>query len=159
VPSLRVDDQAYCWQALGKVAERWPSWNIEHVAIDPADPLQYSREVRRRWRRDDLIVVEHDCEPSLELLESYATCPEPLCSRLYEGRKAVANVAHLGCTKISLAAQEALPCPALASTEYTKLDVTITSFLSWWLGERPVHNHEEPLTHHHLYPAGSVHAA
>ena len=39
----------------------------------------------------------------------------------------------------------------MPSTPYTGLDVTVTAFLSYWLGEVPVHNHSELLVHHHVY--------
>ena len=149
VYGVRPDDQAHCWEALEEA--EGAGFKIEHLELSAADPFQYSREIRQRWRKDDLLIVEHDVAPSVELLVAMANCEHPLCTRLYDGQAPVVGVTHLGCTKIALSVQEALPCPALPSTQYTNLDVTITEFCSYWTRDY-WHCHTEPLVHYHERP-------
>ena len=43
----------------------------------------YEAGLRRWWGRRDLIVLEHDLDPTLRMLEDLAVCPEPVCAQAY----------------------------------------------------------------------------
>lgn len=150
VRGVRPADQAFCWSALAGAEAA--GFTVEHLELPATDPFAYARGLRRVWGRDALLVIEHDVEPSLALLEALRDCPEDLCTRLYDGQQPVTGVTHLGCTKFSLRCQTELPCPALGSMEYTGLDVEVTGFCAYWLHQN-WHCHTEPLEHHHARPA------
>ena len=146
VPGVREDDQAKCWEALVPVRARWPVLDVE---VPPGADLGYAWAFRRAWGKDTLLNIEHDVAPSLELVDALALCPEPLCTRPPGGSPAqdAGQVCWLGCTKIALGVQLAVPWAPILRP-WDKLDVDLTATLQQASG-RYWHVHKEPLEHYH----------
>ena len=159
-PGHRTADQAACIARLDE-AERL-GFAVEHIRLT-GRPFGYATALVARWERwDDWTLIEHDIEPSIDLLYSLGQCPEPLCTRPYavrpsdgpfiewaERHKPSTSVAgFFGATRISAAARRALPLDRLPVAEWWHLDSVVTVALANAVG-KPWHLHYEPLAHHH----------
>lgn len=71
------------------------------VQLDRTDPGGYARLIRRLWRfPSDIVLVEHDVEPTLAQLEEIGECSHDWCGFNYD-IPTPAHGPHLGCVRIS----------------------------------------------------------
>ncbi len=166
LPGHRPESQAPTWAALARAEAA--GFVVEHIALGDGD-WAYCLALLARWDPPhDWIVVEHDIEPSAELLASLAACPQPLCCGIYaihEGDDAFVEqtradevpwsvTAYLGCTKIAARARRALE--SLPVGPWWHYDSIICTALANAVAPDASHRwhlHHEPLTHHHRHPA------
>lgn len=68
------------WAALSGIEPLLPSWRFVHWPTPVDDPQAYERGLRRFWGgSEDLVLLEGDKVPTLEMLQAFERCPEPLC--------------------------------------------------------------------------------
>lgn len=160
VPGHREADQGPTWRVLGELRQRW---EVEDMALG-ADPYGYWAGLFCRWHDGRTwLVIEHDIEPSIGLVEEMLECPETMCTRPYAtgpgqheavaqfeaGRVPWSVAASLGCTKIAPAAR-AHPWPLPQPVHWSRLDTELTSRMTRLPGEM-WHLHWGRLVHHHNY--------
>jgi hypothetical protein len=155
----RPDDQAPTLALLDRLEDA--GWSVERIALDPADPLAYAKELKIRWHdRHDWLIVEHDVVPSLRLLRELALCPDLLCTQPYPGAgfptvtppggrpKVVSS--SLGCVKISARARQVCGSWPISLVPWHVLDTYVTGALAAAVPEGwHVHEREAELVHNH----------
>lgn len=80
----------YAPDAGARTAPTWavlrhlgPSWAGSLLHVCCTGETTYDDALRRWWGYDDLLVVEHDMEPSAVVLDGLRRCPHPLCAIAY----------------------------------------------------------------------------
>ncbi|MHB1472501.1 MAG: hypothetical protein ACYCV4_02560 [Dermatophilaceae bacterium] len=161
LPGHRPDDQRHCLDAL--VAASRDGWKVDSFPVDGT--YGYARGLRERWGSlEDWIIVEHDVEVSIPLLEALTECPHDLCTAPYQGPDDAlgflseiirdggqwAPRAILGATKIAARARRESACPF---APWQILDGMVTTALAedsstWW----HVHHEHRPIHHHITVP-------
>jgi hypothetical protein len=78
---FRMNQQLETWQALESVRESFRV--VDAFLVDEQD---YDKALKDVWGQGDLIVVEQDVVPALEMVESLFGCDKPWCIFDYEIR-------------------------------------------------------------------------
>ncbi len=75
--------QAPTWRALSECEPELlrRGWRIRHVPT--ANDSSYETVLRTVWGLDDLVLVEHDMVPTLDMLLHLEACPEAACAQAY----------------------------------------------------------------------------
>ncbi len=103
---FRINDQLETWQALESVREGFAV--VDAFLVGEQD---YDKALKDVWGKGDLVVVEQDIVPTLEMIASLFGCGEDWCIYEYEirymdGKSPPFTVqTGLGLTKLSLKAQ------------------------------------------------------
>lgn len=87
-PEPRYGDRQRETQDFLRSAEpilRRRGWTVRHLETpnDASYPSAYERAVLDLWGKDDLTVIEHDCVPTLSMLERMETCTHLMCTQAY----------------------------------------------------------------------------
>lgn len=84
------------------------------VQLDRADPGGYARLIRRLWRFPcNIVLVEHDVEPTVGQLKEIGECGHDWCGYEYDNPGA-ARGPHFGCVRFSRRLMAR--CPVAADT-------------------------------------------
>lgn len=85
-PKLK-DRQAATWDFFRRHEEelKHRGWDIRHVATpnDGGEGVSgtYERAILDLWGKDDLLILEQDLVPTVEIIERLAACEHPLCAQ------------------------------------------------------------------------------
>jgi hypothetical protein len=130
---FRQSEQIETWKALEEIRE-----HFRVIDVFVKDKEDYDDALLHLWGVDDLIIVEQDNVPSLELIRELTQCPNPWCSCWYWTRYMDDKLAAFkgengfGFTKLSLEAQRLAPAASWYKRDdwaYYNLDSRVTSVL------------------------------
>lgn len=92
-PGFNDAGQSGCREFFQQHESELMNWTVMHCLCD--DPYAYERYLLSVWGQD-LIIVEHDIVPTVEMLISLAECPHPLCVQAYKGNKQFVQMKDTG---------------------------------------------------------------
>jgi hypothetical protein len=104
---FRINDQLETWQALELIRH-----NFSVVDAFCVDDYDYDKALKGVWGKGDLIVLEQDVVPTLEMIQNLLGCDKPWCIFEYEIRymddknPPFTPQTGLGLTKFSSEAQQ-----------------------------------------------------
>jgi hypothetical protein len=131
-PYVRVHPQTK--RALSK-------FDVEYICTSDSE-FAYWELLSECWDTDeDLVIVEQDIVVTPKVIPSFLACPRGWCTYAYfvqnhygQSRLRSLSSDSLGCVKISAQFRRKLPQSFVEKTSWTKLDIAVRNFLTFYGG-------------------------